>query len=170
MPRLTGTLSLVKLDLKAAQAALDRQLTEILKAGVKAWVERATSIIPVWSGASREVFRGIGDAVGASFDSTPVSRPWHVPNRQGLGRSVSDYSINTAGPIYSFTHSHDEDFYLTFNELADMTTKGFRLLQPGPYNWRAQAKRAYENEVDPRIRKLKFDIGRYVRYTRIGLK
>lgn len=164
MPRFTTTLSLIKLDLKAAEAALHREIIEILKAGVKAWVERATSVIPNWSGASREVFREIGDAVGASFNSGPVNRPWHVPDRRGLGRASSDYRLNLSGPIYEFEHTNNLP-HLQINEQFDATQWGFKLLQPGPYNYREQAKRAYQNEVDARLRQRKFNVARYIKHS-----
>jgi hypothetical protein len=168
MPKVTGTLSLVKLDLKAAGAALDKELTELLKAGIRAWVEKATDVIPLWSGAARSVFSEIGDAVGVSFNTSPVSRRWRVPDRRAMGRASSEFEISTTGPIYQFKHSHDL-FHLRINEVVNVHDHGFKpnLIQPGPYNWRVQAKRAYENVVDPRLKNLNFDVARYVKYTQV---
>lgn len=169
MPRLTSTLSLVSLDLKAATAALDRELGQLLTEGVAEWVQTALDAIPVWSGASRSVFKGLADAVGVSVNARPVrgTNGRRAPDRRRLGQSISDFSIDLDGPVYSFSHSYPRDFYLFYNERADMRPFGFRLISPGPYDYRKKAKRAFDSVIRPGLRRLKFQVAAYVRSERI---
>lgn len=171
MPKMTASLSLVKLDLKAATKALDQQFTNILKEAVAEWLRTILAIVPVWSGASHYAFKELADAVDVPVTAFPVTRidsqgrTRRAPDRRRLGLESSSSTLTTTAPIYSFEHVTNLFHYL-YNEENDATVHGFHLIRPGPYRSRAKARVAFDSTIKPRLRAFKFDVRAYLRYKR----
>lgn len=167
MPRLTTTLSLVNLNLKAASADLQRRLKNVLITASKAWVEEALRAIPVWSGASAYAIKPLADLVDVPVIASPAAhtdrtgrlRP--APDRRSEGFNSASATLDTDGPLFSFRHSTDL-FHLIRNEQKNMVPFGFHLRTPGPYFYRRKAKAAFERSFRDQMKRLNFKIAAHV--------
>lgn len=163
MPKITGNLAQIALDLDAALRDLDRQCTDILLDGAKEWTRTVVDIVPTWSGMSQASIQPIADLVGVPVFSSPVSG---APDRQAAGRASGSASM-TLGERgeYSFEWKSTV-FHFLYNELNDATEVGFRLKQPGPYQSQRQASAAFFRVVNPRLRQIQFNLDTHVKVIR----
>lgn len=122
------------------------------------WVSTAVALIPTWSGASRATFEKLANSISFNFENSPTSS---APDRRGDGESQSQGGLDSdrAKGVFSFHYGTSLE-HLIFNEENDANQGGdpkvfFRLLQPGPYNFVAQANDAarpvFEDFVPPRV-------------------
>lgn len=161
---MTGTL--ISISLGQLQSDLDKELTSILKAGVKAWLATAVSIIPVWSGASRGTLIKLGQTVGVQITAFPVKtvdktgRVRNTPNRVNLGVEKSQGEILIQFPNYAMFWRSDLDGgkHLNYNEENDASLVGFNLKTPTPYHFRIAADKAFFAATDPLMAKLNFKL------------
>lgn len=154
MPKFTGSIGLANYNAKAARRALDKELTEILIEGTRAWVRTVAAIIPNWSGESRASLIKIADKVGVPIFVTVAK---DAPDRraQGETKGRGDFEITGRG-VYNFFWESNV-FHLAYNEFNDATLVGFHLKNPGPYHSQRQAKEAFFRTVDAKLRALNAD-------------
>lgn len=173
--KLTGTLQGLSIDTSGLFKDLDTQLKLILKSGIQAWLTKALSIIPVYSGASRGTLQKLGDKIGYTITVFPVvaidskGKLRHIENRSDEGRAASQAEIIQEFPNYGFfwSTSFDNGKHLQYNEIANANLVGFHLKQPGPYNFIAQAEEAFKNDVLAGMKALRFNFQKYVKMTSI---
>lgn len=165
MPRLTGRLGLVVLDVSALTASLDKELTQILVEGTVEWVRTVSAIIPNWSGESRASLQKIADLVDVPIFAGAVSG---APDRtqKGFAEGEGDLILNDKGDgVYAFVW-HSNVFHLAFNESNNANQYGFHLRNPGPYHSMRQAQQSFYKTVNPRLRALGFGIDKHLRIVR----
>ena len=148
-----------KLNLAAYRAALADSAKETIAESAFVWIDVATSIIPVWSGASRATFARLAQDVSFQLQlgNTPAA-----PDRTSLGLAQSDGGVefDEQRGIFSFRYETTLD-HLVFNEKKNANDGGdpavfSRLLRPGPYNFHETANQAarsvFESLVIPDVR------------------
>jgi len=164
MPKITGTLALVELDLTGILQDLDRQCTDILLDGAKEWTKTVVDIVPTWSGMSQASIQPIADLVGVPVFTSAVSG---APDRSGQGRARGSASLTLGdGGQYAFEWKSTV-FHFIYNESNDANATGFfSLKKPGPYQSQRQASAAFFRVVNPRLRAIQFNFGRHIRVIR----
>ncbi len=151
MFKIQARLQSARIDIASYRAELiARASSTIHEAGVT-WLETATSVIPVWSGASRGTFAKLANELGVRF---PISPSKTGPNRvrDGIDSSKGDVTTDTNSLRFSFTYETDLA-HLVYNEQFDANsspdpTLFSRLKQPGPYNFQELANNAAQSVID----------------------
>lgn len=163
MPKLTGTLNLVELDLAAALRDLDKQCTQILIDGTTEWVRTVAAIVPNWSGMSRASLKPIADLVGVPLFAGPVSG---APDRvaEGTASGSAKLTLGDNGE-YSFEWKSTV-FHFVYNESHNANLVGFRLRNPGPYQSQKQAAESFFRTVNPRLRQIQGIVGQNIKVIR----
>ena len=163
MPKITGTLNLVGLDLAAALADLDRQCTAILLLGAREWTRTVVAIVPTWSGMSQASIQPIADLVGVPVFSQPVAS---APDRQLDGRARGSATLVLGdGGEYSFEWKSTV-FHFIYNESNNANNVGFHLRNPGPYHSQRQASESFFRTVNPRLRAIQLNLGTHIKVIR----
>lgn len=157
MPRgFIGNYTLIKLDASKAISRFHRTAVGILKEAVRAWVASAESNIPSWSGMSRGALVKLAGLVGENVSThTAPSAIKRIGNRRQLGEAQSSASLIKKRGRYGFTWKSNV-FHLAVNENVDATQFGFRLIRPGPYNFRDKANAAFQKVVEDRLSSFPF--------------
>ena len=163
MPKMTGTLALLKLDDKGLFAALDEKLHNILVEGTVEWVRTVAAIIPNWSGQSRASLKPIADLVNVPIFVTTVSG---APNRQAEGQALGFARLIKQRGVYGFEWRSNV-FYLAYNEANNANLVGFHLKNPGPYESQKQAEQSFFRTIKPKLKSLDFGVGRHIRVVRV---
>ena len=162
MPKLTGSLGLVELDIAAFEAALDQKLTKILVEGTAEWVRTVSAILPNWSGESRASLRPIADLVNIPIFASAVAG---APDRVSKGESEGFGELHL-GPGQYFFEWRSQVFHLAYNELNDANAVGFHLRNPGPYQSQRQAEQSFFKTVNPLLRSLDPSLSRAIKVIR----
>jgi len=164
MPKITGTLALIELDLAGVLQTLDRQCTDILLDGAKEWTKTVVDIVPTWSGMSQASIQPIADLVGVPVFTSPVSG---APDRAALGRAKGSATLTLGdNGQYAFEWKSTV-FHFIYNESNDANATGFfNLRHPGPYQSQRLASSAFFRVVNPRLRQIQLNLGTHIRVIR----
>jgi len=167
MPKITGSVAIVRLALDALLKDIDNQCRDILLAGTTEWVRTVVAIVPNWSGMSRASLRPIADKVGVSLFASPVAS---APNRVAEGEAKGEatlHPIDTGRRDFRyFFEWRSSVFHFVYNEFNDANLVGFHLRNPGPYHSMRQAEQSFFRTVNPRLRNLQIRLGAHVRVIR----
>lgn len=134
-------------DFRKYREALHAKLAEALAQAATAWIDTATPpdtanpVIPVWSGASRATFSQLANYIGYVL-TYPIADGG--PDRISLGESMGSgtFVAGTGDPgIYSFSYETTLP-HLNVNERYDARQWGYRLVNPGPYNFVEKGREA----------------------------
>lgn len=154
MFKLSVRLEEAVLNIEAYKAELTAKLSENITRAAFEYVLAATSVIPVWSGASQATFSELAAAIGLPLTISPT-----VKSREFLGRGFSSGDLDTSGTTVSFTYETNLP-HLVFNEYNDGNSSPgpgqfAKLLNPGPYGFqeiaRAPAVAVTQSFVGPNI-------------------
>lgn len=169
MPKMTGSLVTLKIS-KSIFNQYRSRFRQINKDGVRAWVETAASIIPQWSGMSRATLKKLGNRVGVQVAAFPVpgSSGRQPPNRTALGQQQSQGELIEKKTTFGFKYSTSV-FHLAINEILDARQFGFRLRNPGPYNFRLKSDLAYIKEINRQLRSFDPQLKKFIKVRRIKL-
>lgn len=121
---------------------LEQRAARTLREAAREYIFTSISIIPVYGGASHATFVALADAIDVPLQINPVARS---TISQGLQSSSGEF--NNDAPSFSFVYETDLP-HLNVNEREDATRFGFRLITPGPYNFRAIAGAAAQSVLD----------------------
>jgi hypothetical protein len=145
--KLTGTLSGPNLDLAGYLSKLDQVLTAAIQNAAREWLHATVVEVPVWSGASVATFLKLAAAVAFPLGVSPVTG---APNRIPLGEGASTGSLelDKGKGRYTFTYG-TKLAHLIYNEFNNANTSPDptlfgHLLEPGPYNFHAKGKDAFD--------------------------
>lgn len=155
-----GNISFLTFKSGIAQRLLHNQAQKVLKKAVREWVQTAEVNIPVWSGMSRGTLVKLGQQVGVNISLfvAPGANPPKGPgDRSSQGRNQSDGRLVVQKGRYGFVYKSDV-FHLAVNENADATVYGFKLKQPGPYQFRQAANNAFTNRMNAELRSFPFNL------------
>ena len=142
------------LNVESYKAELTARLSENITRAAFEYVLAATSVIPVWSGASQATFSELAAAIGLPLTISPV-----VQSREFLGEGMSRGDLDTSGTSVSFTYETNLP-HLIYNEYNDGNQapgpgQFGKLLNPGPYGFqelaRAPAVAVTQSFVGPNI-------------------
>lgn len=158
MPKLTGSLGFVNLDIAAINASLDQKLTKILIEGTVEWVRTVSAIIPNWSGMSRASLRPIAELVNIPIFASAVAG---APDRTGEGEAAGSGELH-AGPGQYFFSWKSNVFHLAYNEKNNANLVGFHLRNPGPYESMRQAQQSFYRTVNPKLRALDPELAKFI--------
>jgi hypothetical protein len=127
------------LNVQKYSDTLKLDLAENITRAAFEYVLAATSVIPVWSGASQATFTELANAIGLPLTISPV-----VQSREFLGQGFSSGDLDTSGTTVSFVYETNLP-HLIFNEYNDgNSSRGpgqfGTLLNPGPYGFQAIAR------------------------------
>lgn len=136
MFRMNVRLEQVLVNLAAYEQAIENAGAEALSRAAFEFITTATSIIPVWSGASHGTFTALADAINIPLVINPLVR-----SRESLGAARSSADLDLDGPQMSFTYETDLP-HLLFNEAQNANNFGFNLRNPGPYRFVERASDA----------------------------
>jgi hypothetical protein len=165
MPKITGSIAELVLNLDGVLKDLDRQLSEILRDGATEWVRTVAAIVPNWSGMSRASLQPLADLVGVSVFASPVAG---APNRVAEGRAAAipqpRLVFNDKGQY--FFEWHSQVFHFVYNENNNANLVGFHLRNPGPYESMAQAEQSFFRTVNPRLRQVQIDLDSNIKVIR----
>lgn len=146
--RFTSELSLIDLDLRGYERAVDRELTEKTKEAARSWLRTVLVIIPTWSGASRATFEDLASKVGFNVTYGPQRS---FKNRRPLGRATGRGNVSREGHTWFFTYETDLR-YLAYNEFNHVVfgqaPNVFRregLLNPTPYRFQEAGRKDFES-------------------------
>lgn len=116
-----------KIDRGKTSDALHETLTNAAIEAAKTFVITATSIVPVWSGASKASFLKLASQVSVGVAVSPRS---DAPNRIPLGIETSTgYLILSRGRSYSFVWSSDLDYIHIVEENNAFVEAGLEAVQ-----------------------------------------
>ncbi len=170
MPKMFGNLIALKLS-PAIVSSVRSRFKKINRDGVKAWVETAAAVIPQWSGMSRATLKKLGDRVGVPVAAFPVPGPSgrQPPNRVAEGEAQSEGKLIEKSDIYGFFY-RTSVFHLAVNENNDANERwGFRLTNPGPYNFRLKADLAYFKEIRSQLSKFDPNLKKFISVKKLRL-
>ena len=169
MPKMFGNLVVLKLS-PAIISSVRSRFKKINRDGVKAWVETAAAVIPQWSGMSRATLKKLGDRVGVPVAAFPVPGPSgrQPPNRVAEGEAQSEGRLIEKSDIYGFVYKTNV-FHLAVNENVDARKFGFKLVTPGPYNFRLKADLAYFKEIRSQLSKFDPNLKKFITVKKIRL-
>lgn len=102
-------------------------LTQAAFDAAKAFVTVATTIVPVWSGASKASFLKLASQVSVGLSISPRS---DAPNRIPLGIETSTgYILISRGRSYSFVWTSDLDYIHIVEADNGMVEQGLQALE-----------------------------------------
>lgn len=153
MPKITGSLSTIDVNVLKIKDALHKELVRVLREAVKIWVLTAQANIPVWSGASQSTLKTLAGKVGVDIAVFPVPG---APNRTGIGAGAGfgDLEINRERGTYTFFYLTNLP-YLIRNETQNMdAAMRHRLRTPTPYEFRKKADAAFRDYIRQHLERL----------------
>lgn len=170
MPKATGELHLLDLNINAFLSSLDKELTSILVKGTVEWVRTMDLAIPLWSGMSRGSLQKIAGLAGVSLFANPVPR---APNRRQAGELLEGDSElftnnDNSGRYFMFWQSRVP--HLVFNETNNANLVGFHLKSPGPYDALRRGQEAFFKTVNPLLRAIRPNVVPFIRVTRRNVR
>lgn len=177
---LFGSYVSLNLDKEAASRALNRKVRELFKIGIRAWVDEAKNVVPVWSGGERAALTQIAEYADVPvFGPGSNSRVTHtdvrdvarnVEERQEEGRASENFEVEQSTSKISFRWSSTLD-YFNYNERfnANIASSRANLIDPGPYNMREQANNAWNEAVREQIAANPFRVRNVLRIRRFRL-
>jgi hypothetical protein len=136
----------LKFDVEKYKQQIDKYLAEMLAQGALLWLEAATSIVPVWSGASHGTFKKFANAIGHSF-VVPRGIPWL--EGPGYGEARSNAIIVSSNGTHTIEYSTSL-WYLIYNEYNDAMANPkaagvyWGLRTPTPYHFQEVAGAAFQ--------------------------
>jgi hypothetical protein len=106
---ITAKVKYPRIDLPAVQAAVDERMKSFTLDAMAVWVRSATTVIPVWSGASRASFLKLARQVSLTIPIQPVAP---IGSRIPLGIETSTGSIiaDQAAGLYGWQWSSGLDY------------------------------------------------------------
>lgn len=153
--------TLPQLDFEGYLDALRQEMFDAMLLGIYAYLDTVTSIVPVWSGASRATFLQLAREVGYPLAAAPISG---APNRVSIGISKSTGKFDNELDDLKVSFTYETDLpWLVYNEYhnanvtPDATLFG-KLIQPGPYGLQEAGKEAFEKHLANAFP----DIGRFI--------
>lgn len=148
--KFSGSLKGPRLDLGAYLTKLDKTLTEAIQNAAREWLHATVAEVPVWSGASAATFLKLAAAVAFPLGVSPVTG---APDRVsvGQGASTGELILDKAGGKYAFRYDTSLA-HLIYNEFNNANTNPdptlfARLHEPGPYNFQAKGKDAFDRAI-----------------------
>jgi hypothetical protein len=166
---LKGSMAVMTFQNAAFRQDFDNKMQEILKSCVKVWLSVAVSKIPTWSGMSRGTLLKLAEKVNYQISIFPT------PNGQrrepggiseGMDKSKGELLIQF--PRYGF-YWESTVKRLNINDAYDSRQWGFRLITPGPYHFRVTADAAFKDAALKMIRKINYNIRRFVKITNVKI-
>lgn len=155
-----GDISLLEFRAGFVESLLHRSFVGLLKECTKVWVKTAENIIPSWSGMSRGTLVKLGAQVGVNislFVDSGALPPKGPGDRSKLGEQQSQGRLVIERGRYGFVYASNV-FHLAVNENADATIYGFRLRQPGPYQFRQAADNAFNDSLRKGLNEFPFNL------------
>lgn len=148
-----GTLNDISFDGKIARKLLEAKSFEIVKAAIIEWINVAEQIIPIWSGESRGTLIAVGELVGHQVSGIGTTSGLRKPpNRWRDGEKQTRTSLVFKRAKWTFLYQHQVP-QLEVNEDHDARQWGFRLINPGPYNFINQANEAFDARIREELSK-----------------
>ncbi len=145
--KFSGTLATPQLNLSAYMNALHQHLTDAIQNAAREWLHATVVEVPVWSGASVATFLKLAAAVAFPLGASPIVG---VMSRVALGQgsSIGELNLDKAAGKYTFTYGTSLA-HLIYNEFNNANTTPDATLfahlhQPGPYNFQAKGKDAFD--------------------------
>lgn len=134
-------------NLEGYKRRLQQLLIEAVAYGAYEWLDATTTLVPVWSGASRATFLHLARTVGYNLTGTRGGGGF-APNRVPLGIANSEGEFNSEKPGVVFFKYATTLRHLIFNEYNNANLGGdpkvfSQLTNPGPYNFQAAGKEAF---------------------------
>jgi hypothetical protein len=149
--KFTGTFKRLKIDRARFLKELDNELRELLAKSAFEWLNAATSVIPVWSGAALSTFRPLAETI--SFQLAIAPKP-HAPDRRLRGESQSsgDLDIEPTKGRYFFKYSTQLE-HLIYNEFNGNPAGDPNVFAPDritntPYGFQDIARAAWQKIAD----------------------
>lgn len=142
-----GKLSIPALDLSGYLSRLDKVLTDAIQNAAREWLHATVVEVPVWSGASAATFLKLAAAVAFPLGVSPITG---VKSRVPIGtaNSTGSLDLDKSAGRYTFTYGTTLA-HLIYNEFnnananPDPTLFAY-LHEPGPYNFGAKGKDAFD--------------------------
>lgn len=176
MAGFVGSFAQITYDHEAHRQYVRRRVREIMKVGIKAYVEEAKNIIPAWSGASRAALTQIAGFVGVPiFGPGPSSRVQNTtpqadaPDRTGEGAASELFEppvVDTSGR--AFFRWKSNLFHLVINDAVNVNliSSRFRLINPGPYQLHLHCSQAYKQAVSDELARFRPNTRQFIKVTR----
>lgn len=143
--RIKARLRTIKFDVGAYRRRLHRHMVREAENAARAWLHEIfqetfrQGSIRVWSSASIETFRKLAAKV-----SFPIAASPKVTSRASMGRENSEGEIiaKKREGRYRFRYGTTL-FHLSYNEFNNANNVGFKLTNPGPYNFQTLGQAAF---------------------------
>lgn len=149
--KFVGKFRTIELDLPRFRKDLSKELQEVLAQSAFAWLNAATSVVPVWSGAARSTFKPLADRISFQLAISPKST---APDRRSEGESegTGDFDIDVPNGKFFFTYSTTLA-HLIFNEFNANPANDPNAFAPGaitgtPYGFLGKAQQAWQRVAD----------------------
>jgi hypothetical protein len=143
MPKFTGFFAVPKFDQTGYRARLEIEVHEAVNKAWRAWLAEFLDIVPVWSGQSVASVKELANLIDADVPITPDS---NAPDRRNLGQSQGSASEET-GPGKRILTFRTAVPHLLVNEKIDARVFGFRLRNPGPYDFVLKAGMEFQESI-----------------------
>ena len=154
-----GSLATITLNSKLARLAIALHAETIMKDAILCWVKEAEQIIPAYQGEARGSIQPAADIVNYTVkDWGQVFNTAQRDNRkplwdQGASKSSADLQISRLRGEYIFKWQSTV-YHLAVNENANVNHQmGYRLINPGAYDFRSQANAEFERCLKASIAK-----------------
>lgn len=138
--RLTADLQKAVVDLPKAVKTLADEFIAALAESAFQWIQTATSIIPVWSGASHATFLLLAREIGFTLSIDTAN---NAPRRVNYGLNNSSGSFSADATVGRFEWTYETKLpHLVYNESHNANAAPdpglfSQLLTPGPYQFQA---------------------------------
>lgn len=144
--KISATFRVPRVDFVKYKRALQETLGDAIAHAAFEWLGATTTIIPVWSGASRATFMPLASQIGFQLSVQPIA--WKDRVDIGLSNATGSLTADSEKGQFSFTYSTTLP-WLIYNEFnnANITpdpTLFSRLLQPGPYHFQERGLEAWK--------------------------
>lgn len=134
--KFTGSLVKLKLDINAFKRELEESMKKKVFEAWSAWIDKFVEIVPVWSGASHGTILPLADAIKKTvIIVAPRGSAKH--DNSEIGRQKSS-AVLTSEPTKVNIEYSTHLFHLFINEYFDARIWGFKLINPGPYNFQGK--------------------------------
>lgn len=143
MLKLSAKLQAPRLDVRGYKNELERRARETISLAIFQYVETATSIIPVWSGASLATFTELAALISLPLVITPSDTAHSDETASGKTHGGAYLDIDKEGGRFQFVYQTDLP-HLVWNEYHNANSEpdpGLfgKLKNPGPYHFQKEA-------------------------------
>ena len=148
-----ATFERARVDKTSWLRQLEAEMKATFEEALTAWLNASTAPIPAWSGASLGTFSELAARLNFALRIAPTPQGLRLGLGEGVGKAKSKGTIDIDARRGIFKAEYSTSLeHLIFNEFNNANSGGdpkvfSQLRKPGPYNFLASGRAAFESVV-----------------------